>query len=226
MSKSKFTLNFLIIISLLLVTLSSCNINDYMEPDGATGSFTDTRDGTTYNTVKIGSHWWMSENLNYQTDSASWCYNDDPQMCAVYGRLYTLEAALVACPSGWRLPTEEEYLALEEHLGMDPEDNNLYFKAQDRALTTGGKLKEAGTSHWKSPNSDANNSSGFTALPAGYRDLYGGKYQHMGEDAWFWTSSETSPGYAHVRELYYNLTGIGAFKDKSSRFGLSVRCIK
>ena len=225
MSKSKITSRFLIIISLLLVTLSSCNINDYMEPDGATGSFTDTRDGTTYKTVKIGSHWWMSENLNYQTDSASWCYNNDPQMCAVYGRLYTLEAALEACPSGWRLPTNEEYSALEVHLGMDPEDDNLYVKAPYRALTVGGKLKEAGTTHWKSPNSDANNSSGFTALPAGYRDLTGVS-RYLGEQAWYWTSSQGSTVGAHVRELYYNETGVGAHMDIWYEFGLSVRCIK
>jgi len=136
----------------LMLLLSGCHLcTDLFAPDGATGTLTDNRDNITYNTVKIGNHWWMAQNLNYQTDSASWCYNDDPQMCAIYGRLYTLEAAKTACPPGWRLPTEEEYEALEIHLGMDPQDNILYFKAHDRALTVGGQLKEAGTDHWKVP---------------------------------------------------------------------------
>jgi len=226
MSKSHPALIPLINLVLLTAVLSGCHfIDEIMAPDGATGTVVDNRDGTTYQTVKIGVHWWMAENLNYQTDSASWCYNDDPQMCAEYGRLYSLEAAKTACPKGWRLPSEEEYEALEEHLGMDPQDNILYFKAQNRALTVGGQLKESGTAHWKDPNTEATNSIGFAALPGGYRDLTG-QYRYLGEQAWFWTSSETGVNRAHVRELYYNLSGVGAHMGIWGGFGLSVRCIK
>lgn len=70
---------------------------------GTTGTFTDPRDGQTYATVEIGNQTWFAQNLNYET-SNSWTYIDDPANGDIYGRLYTWEAALNACPSGWHLP--------------------------------------------------------------------------------------------------------------------------
>ena len=71
----------------------------------------DSRDGKTYKIAKIGNQVWMAENLNYETNG-SYCYKDDPEKCAKYGRLYIWESALNACPVGWHLPTKGEYETL------------------------------------------------------------------------------------------------------------------
>lgn len=78
--------------------------------------FTDERDGQTYKVIKIGKQVWMAENLNYETKD-SYCYENAPANCEKYGRLYTWEAALNACPLGWHLPTKEEFETLVANVG-------------------------------------------------------------------------------------------------------------
>lgn len=75
------------------------------------GKLTDSRDGHTYKTVVIGKQVWMAENLNFNTAN-SWC-----NKCETYGRLYTYDAALKACPSGWHLPTDSEWATLTNYTG-------------------------------------------------------------------------------------------------------------
>ena len=76
----------------------------------------DPRDGRVYKTTTIGAQTWMAENLNYEI-ADSYCYNNDTSNCKKYGRLYTKDAALKACPAGWHLPSMDEFKALIETVG-------------------------------------------------------------------------------------------------------------
>ena len=106
--------------SLIAVMFAACG-DDSSSVSSSSGkgsllTLTDSRDGQTYKTVTIGSQTWMAQNLNYETAN-SYCYNDSAEYCAKYGRLYTWASALVACPSGWHLPTEAEFETLFTAVG-------------------------------------------------------------------------------------------------------------
>jgi uncharacterized protein (TIGR02145 family) len=135
------------------------------------GTFTDSRDGKTYKTVKIGKQTWMAENLNYQTDSASWKMKDSSSYSDKYGMLYTWNDAGKVCPDGWSLPTCMEWDALAKAVG----GKNV----------AGTKLKAK--SGW-AKNGGGTDVYGFSALPGGYRKSYDSEFIGVGNDGYWWTS--------------------------------------
>ncbi len=172
-----------------------------------TKSFTDPRDGQVYKIVTIGTQTWMSENLNYAT-GVSWCYDDNSANCDKYGRLYDWQTAKSACPIGWHLPTDGEWTVLTNFLG-----GRKY---------AGGKMKS--TTGWSAPNTGATNQSGFTALPGGDRNYFGG-FTDIGLNGYWWSATDYATDFAWYR--YLN----GGFEDvyrvsSNKVFGLSVRCLR
>ena len=178
---------------------------------GSDTHFTDPRDNQTYELIQIGNACWMAQNLNYETEN-SWCYEDKSGNCELHGRLYRWEDAVNACPPGWHLPTEQEWLDLAAELGG--------------AEVAGGKMKLEGTRYWESPNEGATNESGFSSLPSGFRGS-GGAYNDMGRKTYFWTSTNDPRNDAFA--IYRVLASINGelgdwYIDK--RAALSVRCVK
>jgi uncharacterized protein (TIGR02145 family) len=190
-------------------------------------------DGNVYQTIKIGNQWWTVENLKvtrYQngdsipnvTDGGEWgglttgayCeYNNDINNVATYGRLYNWYAVSDSrniAPTGWHVPSDAEWQTLVNYLGGD--------------AVAGGKMKEAGTTHWYSPNTGATNESGFSGLPGGYRYNVG-TYNHVGYFAYFWSSTEFSSNSAWYRHLYYLYSDVYRNYD-NKHFGFSLRCIR
>jgi len=190
-----------------------------------TGTFTDARDGKTYKTVKIGNQTWMAENLNYATAKGSWCYtlpnragDDEKPNCAKYGRLYDWATAKSACPKGWHLPSKYEWQTLVDYLG----GNNV----------AGGKLKSIGG--WNSPNTGATDSSGFAALPGGFRDDGNNRFSFMSWLGLWWSATQYDPLNVWVCALNEHSTEAELSYYNNNYFdlhfyvnnGFSVRCVK
>ena len=178
-------------------------------------TITDTRDGQKYIIVEIGDQTWFANNLNYETGD-SWWYNNSESNGEIYGRLYTWDTAQIACPEGWRLPSDDDWKILEIQLGMSEIAAN---EESWRGTIEGDKMKSL--SGW---NNDGNgtNSSGFNGLPGGF---YGLNYNSIGDIAGWWTSTEKSNSAAWERGLEYNSSQVFRF-DPPKTFRLSVRCIK
>lgn len=183
-----------------------------------TETFTDPRDGQTYNILTIGSQTWFAENLNYETPNSSW-YDNSSANGDIYGRLYTWDAALTACPSGWHLPTDDEWKTLEMALGMSQSEADAPgWRGTDQGI----QMKS--TSGWIY-NGNGTNSSGFNALPGGASYSDGSFVPGLGGSGSWWSATGYSGARAWTRGLYYD-------DDKVSRYssdkpvGRSVRCLK
>ena len=174
---------------------------------------------------------WLA--LNAEGKAYSW-YNNDISNKDLFGGYYTWAAAMNgmessneipsgvqgACPGGWHLPSDEEWKILEMQVGLTQlEADGAGGRGQDE----GGKLKQAGTSFWNSPNVDANNESKFTALPAGLR-MHTGGFSHSGTTAIFWTSWEQYSLAAWYHSINNFSGSIGRQTDMKD-YGFSVRCI-
>src|SRR5690554_3290636 len=192
--------------------------------------FTDPRDGNVYQTVTIGTQVWMAENLKYlpsvvgpATDSRKTAYYyvdgyDGTSVGAAkatanyttYGVLYNWPAAMNACPTGWHLPSDAEWTELTDYLGGEG--------------VAGGKLKEIGTTHWNTPNTDAINETGFTALPGGYR-YDNGTFSRIGGTGGWWSAAENSADDASLRYMFYNYGLVSRYVN-GKELGFSVRCLR
>jgi len=173
-----------------------------------TGAFTDPRDGYIYKTVKIGSQTWMAENLAYKMSEGCWAYENKETFAHIYGRLYTWEAAKKACPPGWHLPSNDEWQTLVDYFGGDKK--------------AGTALKS--TKGWED-GGNGDNSSGFNALPAGYRYYRDGSFKNLGKYTLFWSSSPYGSERAWIRKLTYSYGKVYRHFDYLAS-GFSVRCLR
>jgi len=167
-------------------------------------TFTDSRDGKTYKTVKIGTAVWMAENLNYAEEGI--CYEKKDANCAKYGRMYGWYAAKKVCPAGYHLPSDDEWTALVDYAGGGE--------------TAGTKLKSA--TGWDK-KCNGTNDFDFSALPGG--DAGGvGYFGYAGSLGLWWSATEID--FYNASNRYMNCYKIVGWDndDKSSLY--SVRCVK
>ncbi|MCA1751337.1 MAG: fibrobacter succinogenes major paralogous domain-containing protein, partial [Flavobacteriales bacterium] len=175
---------------------------------------------------------WMAENLRYlpSVNEVNTISNEVPYRYVygysgtdveeakasenydIYGVLYNYEAAKDACPSGWRTASDQDWTVLTDHLGGEE--------------VAGRKLKEAGIDHWNFFNlSNADNESGFTALPGGSN--WEAEFVARGGTSYFWTSTGNPQNQNHAwrRGMSASTESVNR-EDNGKRFGMSVRCIK
>jgi len=197
-------------------------------------------DGNIYNIVKIGTQFWMRENLRTITNkygvaipniasSSQWGYFTSPAYCwlnndegnrNIYGGLYNWYAVSsgALCPSGWHVPSDAEFKTLEMFLGMSQEQADAMLW---RGTDQGTQMKN--TSGW--PEGDTGtNTSGFSGLPGGFRIDTGEFVEYITDGTW-WTSSQIDSDHAWMRGLRSERTEVGKnYKNKTN--GLYVRCVK
>jgi len=188
-----------------------------------------------YNTVQIGTQCWLREDLNIgtrinnsvsQTNNGTvekYCYGDLDANCNTYGGLYqwneamgyvTTEGAQGICPAGWHIPTKAETETLSASLGGDN--------------VAGGKMKEAGLAHWKTPNYGATNESGFTVLPGGYSYRYNQSpaFYYLTQYGYFWTTTMgatiNDAWYRGFSYALFNMSVVQSYKTTA----FSIRCLK
>ena len=208
------------------------------------GSLTDERDGKTYKTVKIYNKWWMAENLDYadsvKTPSLkgkSWCYADDPENCAKYGRLYTWAAAIDSvklatdaenpqdcgngkscknilpdvvqgvCPDGWHLPDYRDFSNMLVHVGG--------YSIAGTVLKSQSGWNEGG---------NGTDTFGFNVLPAGIR-IEDGSFDGLGDGTDFWSATESDLEQAFSLYASYENEYSGVM-DYAKNYAFSVRCVK
>ena len=180
------------------------------------GTMTDARDGESYQTVRIGKQIWMAENLKVKTEG-SWCYEDKETNCQKYGRLYNWDAAKVACPVGWHLPSKEEFEILFKFVGGVQENAWKWENAGKMLKSTNGWNEYGGK------NGNGTDAFGFSALPAGYRNN-NGDFSDEGDDAYFWSSTEDYSSAYYMNLRYSVVTALLGLSNKN--LGVSVRCVK
>lgn len=166
-----------------------------------------------FDEVIIGTQTWKVKNLDIDDGLGGiYAYNNDEANVAIYGRLYTWDAAMRVAASidGWHLPSDAEWTTLTTYLGGES--------------VAGGKLKETGTTHWNSPNTGATNETGFTALPGGYRGTDGTFYV-FGDYGYWWSATEFSADYAMYRNMPYDLSSV-IRSGSNKEAGFSVRLVK
>lgn len=210
----------------------------------------DDNDGNTYITIEIGTQVWMMENLKttkYRdgtsipnvTDDVLWAdlssgaycnYDNDDANGDTYGRLYNgyaVDDSRNIAPEGWHVATGVDVLTLLNYVGGTGK--------------WGGKLKEAGTEHWNSPNMGADNSSVFTALPGGFRMEYAStetfQFNYLRDQGRWWASDPSGEGNLDYFYMGYNFTNVMGsltgdsyppwqYKPYDKSNGYSVRCVQ
>lgn len=233
-----------VLITAIVIVFSSCSKDDDNTSNATNGKSTAVfnsivtygtmtdQDGNVYKTVTIGTQIWIAENLRTTkyndgsvipnvTNNSGWAglttgaycnYNNTSKAdtIATYGRLYNWYAVNTGklAPKGWHVPTDEEWAQLTDYVGDD-----------------GGKLKETDTTHWNSPNPEATNQTGFTALPGGGRSSFAGEFSSIGDYGYWWSAIGFIPNGAYGMKIFWASSSI-CMGDYSAGMGCSVRCVR
>lgn len=169
-------------------------------------TLTDSRDGKNYKVITFDiplvggvsvKRTWMAQNLNYESEG-SYCYTNEPAYCEVYGRLYTFDAGVNACPEGWRLPTVKDWNLLASKYGGMNEASPALRKEGD---------------------------SGMNLLLGGFGDPAGNAFRQVGISGNYWDSENRSTNTAGLITIQENSTDVyhGSIGNYHRN---SVRCIK
>lgn len=226
------------------------NSNDFT---GTSGTFIDQRDNITYKWVKIGEQIWMAENLkatkyndgsdipnvtediewfNLKTGAYCWYNNDASANKNIYGALYNWYAVNTGklAPKGWHIPTDEEWIILENSLIVNGFNYDGTTSGNKIAKSMADKTSWALTTKVGTPGMDlpSNNRSGFSGRAGGQRITYYKVFNYIGEEGIWWSSTNievNNSKYGINSEIFTHLPGLMIYNSPMSS-GFSIRCIK
>lgn len=213
----------IVLLAIFITTISACKKDNVANPDDQIPNqndsvFTDI-EGNTYKLKKFGNRYWMIENFKATKDTNGqilqgvFTYDNNNSNVKDYGRLYTWPAAVQATPTGWHLPTQEDWEELINSFGG--------------LNVAGGNLKETGTIHWNSPNTGATNSSGFTAVAGGFLGPDGLYYDLRKHGSnWGTANNAQEPFCIYMYNTTTNVISEVSPIDKTSGISFAVRFVK
>lgn len=204
---NKLLKNYFFLFSLLFLFAQCASLKN-----ANSGTFKDKRDGQTYEWLRMSDNKkWMVQNLNFEVPD-SWCYNEEENNCYKNGRLYTWDAAVKACPKGWRLPTDDEWWAM----------TSLYGMARNWKNGQVINKKNRGTGKAAYNTLLAGGSSGFNGQLSGHRAV-NGKFIYLEEDGRYWSNSDMAWSYTFNN---YSKTLFRLNYKGGKVFGFSCRCLQ
>jgi uncharacterized protein (TIGR02145 family) len=249
----------LLLTGFVLLHFTGCGEEQKDEPGNETATTIRDIDGNVYGKITIGDQVWMTENLRTTkyndgtdiplvTDNDEWCSlttpaycwyeNDDVTYKNPYGAIYNWYTVNTnkLCPTGWSVPTDEEWTELEIYLqNNDYNYNGIIDTDNDRETNNYiGKALAADTIWMSSPEegsigntdyAEYRNKSGFTALPGGYRDGGTGLYVGIDQVGYYFSISEIVAYMAIIRDMGYSRSDVYRSWCGETN-GFSVRCLK
>jgi len=186
-------------------------------------TFTDSRDGLSYYFSTVGGVDWMRQNLAWK--GAGKPYKNSDAVSSIFGRFYTHAEALSACPPGWTLPSEDDWVKLAKDLGSDAVAGEIFpgisGKLMENILFNGKRMWE----YWPAVKID--NAARFSSIPVGYAVIDGGSYifRDYGSYAMFWSADRVG-SKAAFRFLYEDKTGVYYGLLDPDETAMNVRCIR
>jgi len=246
MKKKIININVYLILVILSTYISSCrkeNVNELnMQQFNKALNYGEVFDidSNKYATIKIGQQTWMAENLRtsryangdtiqnctealewINLTSGSWAhFNNNSSFNLLHGKLYNWYAVndqRNICPTGWHVPSDEEWSLLLNFLGGSNSAGHKLKSRLNGAWATEYQ-GQTGVGH------DPSNESGFSAIASGSRGT-NGQFILMTYRGSFWSTMEYNTTEAFYREIFWNGDGIGRYNDKKTD-GYSCRCIK
>jgi uncharacterized protein (TIGR02145 family) len=206
-------------------------------------------DGNTYSTILIGDQCWMAENLKTTTyqngtpipniiDNTAWSnlvtgsyawYNNDNSWKNIYGAIYnwyTVVDPNGLCPSGWHVPTNNDWTILTDFIGGTGSLNGTKLKSCRQVNSpAGGACNTSIHPRWDQySNFYGTDNYGFSGFPAGFRHN-GGEYTNIGTSTYWWSSTQSTSSKAWIRGLGYYYGSVDVM-DVDREYGFTVRCIK
>lgn len=206
----------------------------------------DSRNGKVYRIISLRDRDWIAENLNFQTEN-SWCYRDSSEYCDRYGRLYSWGDAMKACPEGWKLPDNEDWIDLRKAASNDSRTLSELYKLKISGFDRMPGYRKYKDVRWRYAGTNLKaiegwfraidtprgiDMLGFGSLPGGMRKL-DASYDGVKTDAYFWSATKGDSTRAYVWNLWYNAESLSSgyeskWHNPDGFFGngFSVRCVR